>query len=178
MNCDEIRERLMSEELPLDNKELNAHLRSCPDCRQVSRRLQEMEKDILVLTSPPEPGPEMHRKVFDTVTGRKTRNRWSQLGYPAPASALAVLFVLLAGYTLFQFTGQLDTGKLTTGKKPGKELFIAGRKEVMLFESAYKLPKNPFDTSKKRELFTGTREKKQLFKRKGGKPCLFQRQRG
>ena len=98
MNCENALE-LMNRELdealtPEESAALQAHLDSCPDCRETRRQLHEL--DALLQESELEPPAALHDGVMQAIRQEK-KQRSRRAWVPAAAIAAAAALVLLAG---------------------------------------------------------------------------------
>jgi len=184
--CNSIREILFTEDKPTLLKEVCEHLKACPACRSEHEQLSSLQEKVRLVMSPPAPGEAVRDRIFATVTGTPVSRAWQFRDYLAPVSTLAVVFLAFSCYLFTLFTWQQpvtvrhDT-ELFTMKRKEAHLFtrVTSQKDAQLFVASNGHLENPFTSGRTYKPFSGqTWKQRKLFKRKGGKSCLFTSQKG
>ncbi len=109
---------VMGELTPQEEREMDDHLASCPECRSEVEELREIHDDLAELSSAPP--PELRERILERASGEGNRERESRARRVPLAAAAAVVFVVVVAGALYTLLSGGDATRLSpTALAPG-----------------------------------------------------------
>lgn len=106
MSC-EWREKvalLVDQELPDSEGQVQAHVRSCPECAEAAAELTQLKKMVRISGKAFSAPPELHAAVYRQLHPEASSRTWWKWGF----AALSVLLIAVVAFLLIPRTGRND----------------------------------------------------------------------